>query len=406
MNWKEKWKVVEELPGGGQGKVYRVLNKLELLGAADSIIEQIRNLTATIVQRSKEERIDTLLEQLPKFIALSDINNHYALKELHDPQRARDPVLASMRMEREIEAMKILTEINHPNLIKLIDHNENDLWFVTKFYPRGSVENNRHYFTSNSILVLESIYELLSSLDILHKKKFIHRDIKPENIFVSNNNQLILGDFGLVYPIDENYPRKSAIYDNVGSRDWEPPWAYGERIEDVNATFDLFSIGKVIWSMISGKHILRLWYFDRKPYNLENIFPDDPGMVHVNKLLSRLIVEEENDCLKNAKSLQNLIKSTIDKIKNESPYFDSSLSRLCPICREGHFKLISKADRTATHNFGLEPSGSRNFYIFECPHCGYIQLFSINNTIPPAWKDSPISKQSGIINQPTRLNKR
>ena len=40
--------------------------------------------------------------------------------------------------------------------------------------------------------------DLLRGLSFLHQEGIIHRDIKPENIFIDQNHNLILGDFGLV----------------------------------------------------------------------------------------------------------------------------------------------------------------------------------------------------------------
>jgi len=41
MEYSEKWEIVEELGAGGQGKVYRVLNKMGLAKAQKHIITSI-----------------------------------------------------------------------------------------------------------------------------------------------------------------------------------------------------------------------------------------------------------------------------------------------------------------------------------------------------------------------------
>lgn len=45
--------------------------------------------------------------------------------------------------------------------------------------------------------VLRWMGELCSGLAYLHQAKTLHRDLKPMNIFVSQNNSLKIGDFGL-----------------------------------------------------------------------------------------------------------------------------------------------------------------------------------------------------------------
>ena len=101
---------------------------------------------------------------------------------------------------------------------------------------------------------------LVEAVAALHEVKIIHRDIKPDNIFVTDNG-LVLGDFGIAHLEDKDNTRVSETYENVGSRDWMPPWAMGMRLDDVRPTFDVFGLGKVLWSMVSGKSKLRLWYY-------------------------------------------------------------------------------------------------------------------------------------------------
>ena len=86
----------------------------------------------------------------------------------------------------------------------------------------------------------------------MHGKGLVHRDIKPENIFVDESEQLVLGDFGLVFFMDRDRTRLSDAYENVGSTDWMPGWATRMRIEEIKPSFDVFSLGKTIWSMVLG----------------------------------------------------------------------------------------------------------------------------------------------------------
>ncbi len=388
MPWNEKWKIVEEYAGGGQGKVYRVVNNLERIGYTNEIVTAIRNLSAGTSKQNHNAKTDSLFENLPLLINLSNIDNQFALKELHDKSRSRDYNLSTMRMGREIHAMQVLTKLDHPNLIKLVDHDDSQYWFVTHWYSKGSVEHNRHLFTGKPLKVLVSILELLEGLKLLHEEKFIHRDIKPENIFVGSDNRLTLGDFGLVLPIAEDRTRQSVDYDNVGSRDWQPTWTYGMRSDRVNATFDIFSVGKVLWSMISGKHILQLWYFNRDDNNLEKLFPKNPAMKHINKLLSHIVVEHESDCLDTVDLLIEEISETIHRIQNLVTIYEPGVARLCPVCQDAPFELLSNDNPSKTVNFGISPGGSRHHLIFQCPSCGYVEVFHYSGKQPKLWWSS------------------
>ncbi len=105
---------------------------------------------------------------------------------------------------------------------------------------------------------MKAFRPLVEGVAKLHERGFVHRDIKPQNIFIDANGNLVLGDFGIVFFDDPAHTRLSATFENVGSRDWMPGWAYSVRIEAVKPAFDVFSLGKVLWAMISTKPVLPL----------------------------------------------------------------------------------------------------------------------------------------------------
>ncbi|MGH9392880.1 MAG: hypothetical protein ACRD1E_01825 [Terriglobales bacterium] len=52
------------------------------------------------------------------------------------------------------------------------------------------------------------------------------------------------------------------------------------RLDDVKPNFDVFSLGKLLWAMVSPKTRMRLWYHDAPEFSLKTAFPNDglPGL--------------------------------------------------------------------------------------------------------------------------------
>lgn len=46
------------------------------------------------------------------------------------------------------------------------------------------------------------LYQIIQAMIYIHSKNVIHRDIKPRNIFLGNNNEIKVGDFGLATKLD------------------------------------------------------------------------------------------------------------------------------------------------------------------------------------------------------------
>ena len=87
-----------------------------------------------------------------------------------------------------------------------------------------------------------------------------------------------------------------------------PGWAMGMRVDEVRPSFDVFSLGKVLWSMVSGRQKMRLWYFDDPEFDLTRQYLDDERMPWINRLLLGSVREHERDVWPTAKEMLELIE--------------------------------------------------------------------------------------------------
>ena len=372
MDYLKKWKIIQNLPEGGQGKVYRVLKLGDNQRIEYDIIDSLRNLTVSFTPvENREKNYEKYCNALFDLLKTQDPSQQGALKVLHEPEED----IAKKRIKREIQAM---SKNLHSNLIEILDIDPDSQWYVSKFYQNGTLANNKNTFKGDFKKSLKAIRPLVEGVAILHKNGYI----KPQNVFLNSNNDLILGDFGLIHFIDEQHTRFSETYENVGSRDWMPPWAMGIRIDDIKPSFDVFSLGKLLWSMVSGKSILRLWYFEKEQFNVDLLFPESHTIKFANPLFKKCIVENEKDCIPNAMSLLSEIDSTLKRIELLAEPDFSNKKRLCRVCGIGNYELL---DGNETQNFGIHPAW-RTMKIFACSHCGNVQLFSYKkDQVPKAW---------------------
>lgn len=386
MDYKERWEIIEKLGSGGQGKVSRVRNKLKTLGVQSEILTAFRNLRGPVTGPRGLLNIELLCKGINDRMKLEDPSNQGALKVLHKPEKARDFDLARKRIKREIQTM---SESDHPNLLKIIDHDDQSEWFVSEYHPNGSLTKHPNMFKGNLHKTLKALRPLITGVAYLHKKEQTHRDIKPQNIFIDVNGNLILGDFGLIYFEDKQQKRLSKTLSNVGSHEWMAPWAYLHRVEDVEPTLDIFPLGKVIWSMVSGMPALPFWYHFKQDYNLIELFPDSSEMKFANSLFKKCIVQEKSDCIADIQEFLDEIGDIITKIETKADIISPEIERLCKVCGIGYYKLIVDRDRDTTVHFGLVPQKiDRSFKIFTCDHCGHVQLFAFGDgESPVAWQE-------------------
>lgn len=385
-----KWEVIEKLGEGGQGAVYLVKDTL-IGGTQEDQVRRIRKAIATLSGSSTEEaqaeQAQSLVHSISQLARVGLPDAVFgALKVLHIARESIGVEKAKQRMKSEIEALKT---IDHPNIVKIIDQNLEENWFVTEYFRKGPLSNHPSLFKGNTLAALIAFRQLVEAVGQLHSLNRIHRDIKPANVFIAEDGQLVLGDLGLVFFTDESRSRVSENYENVGSRDWMPPWAYGQglKLEDIRPTFDLFCLGKLLWAMVSGRTILSLWYHRRDNNKLEIIFPGDDSIAWINAILDQCVVENEEDCIQDAQSLLTIVDDCLKAVRNRGQRFARGVERTCTVCGFGSYKLVLDENDNPS-SCGIRPDRVLDpaFKIFCCDHCGHSQIFRLPAGFrPPAW---------------------
>ncbi len=143
MEYSSKWTNFDPdnpLGKGAQGTVYLVREKSKL-DNEDLQAKNLRNSLMNIRSGSSDE-----FQYIKKFIVHVsqniDSKNHFALKFLNDISEAVNPEAQEVRIKNEIQAM---ADIDHPNLLKLRDHDPEGKWFVSEYHPRRTVEQLSKY---------------------------------------------------------------------------------------------------------------------------------------------------------------------------------------------------------------------------------------------------------------------
>ena len=186
------------------------------------------------------------------YVILADdreLNSAVAVKILR-PEVAT--VVGEKRFHREVE---MLSRLEHPNILRLLDHGAVDqqgLFLVTPFINgetlRARLRREKQLAVSAMISIVQQI---ASALDYAHARDVIHRDINPANILLPEG-AVILADFGISRAIGtEQSPQITVTGVSVGTPEYMSP----EQISagSLDARSDVYSLGCVAYEILSGK---------------------------------------------------------------------------------------------------------------------------------------------------------
>jgi len=382
LSHESRWEAIRLLGQGGQGKVWLVrdVTKTPSHRAFETNLGNAIRAAARGSGTQRDEAVATLTQAINDIVDGDDPSKLGALKVLHKPEDARDPEQARERIKREIEAM---SKVSHPNLLKILESDSDEMWFVSEYHPNRTLLERQESLAGNVGVALRTLRPVVAAVAELHSQGIVHRDIKPQNVFQSADDQPILGDLGLVYFADEAHTRLSDSLENVGSWDWMRIWAQGLRVEDLRPTFDVFSLGKVLWWMVSGLPVqrLKLWYFNKPESNVEHLFPNAPFTRLLNDLLAKCVVEDEAHCLANAQALLERMDNCLMVVnRNADP-------TACKECGIGEYSQVT--DPNTLESVGVKKVSAHPIRVYRCSNCGHVKMFSFEGRDPWTGKEIP-----------------
>lgn len=199
------------------------------------------------------------------FLATSEMNPGFArlvVLKMLAPNLARDPSFVAMFHEEA----RIALRLHHPNVVQTFDAGESSgrHFLVMEYLDGQPLSRVMDRLAQLGLLgypfARRVILDALGGLDYAHSLTdleghplgIVHRDITPQNVVLTYDGQIKLVDFGIAKAAD------SISHTAVGTVKGKIAYMAPEhaRGEPVDRRADVFSVGVLLWELISGR---RLW---------------------------------------------------------------------------------------------------------------------------------------------------
>ena len=153
-------------------------------------------------------------------------------------------------LERFQREASILASLEHPHVIKVFDHGEEEgrHYIVTEYVP----ENLARIIEQGDPLpprrALTVAAQIASALAVTHENGVTHRDVKPANVLISDSGDVKLTDFGIATADVMN--TVSTPDSTVGT----PLYMSPEQIQsrDIDGRSDIYSLGCLLYQILTG----------------------------------------------------------------------------------------------------------------------------------------------------------
>lgn len=180
-----------------------------------------------------------------------DLDRTVALKILA-PELSGDPAFA----ERFAREARTLGKLNHPNIVTVFEHGESGgLFYLIMEYVDGvNLRQAMRAGRFNPEQALAIVPGICDALQAAHAQGVWHRDIKPENILLDRDGKVKIADFGIARIVgDPQQDFTLTMTGNaLGSAAYMAPEQH-EKPHDVDHRADIYSLGVVIYEMLTGE---------------------------------------------------------------------------------------------------------------------------------------------------------
>nr|CCC91469.1 putative protein kinase [Trypanosoma congolense IL3000] len=162
------------------------------------------------------------------------------------------------RKERQqsLNEAHVLKSLQHPNIINYVDsflaNRSNYVCIVMEYADGGDLSSRikKSYGVNfRESQIVDWIIQLTLSLSYVHKRKILHRDVKAQNVFLTSQNILKLGDFGIARTLSGTYDQAKTF---VGTPYYLSPELIMERPYDHRS--DVWALGVIIYELMTLKH--------------------------------------------------------------------------------------------------------------------------------------------------------
>jgi serine/threonine-protein kinase len=178
-----------------------------------------------------------------------ELGRRYAVKVLSTAHAAAHDAVERFRREA-----RTIAKLSHPNLVQLHDFGKSQdgrVFLAMELLAGKTLDQHAEKglaWREASRLAIQATF----ALEAAHGAGLVHRDLKPQNLFLTNEGELKLLDFGVAMALadtagEEKRQKGFAVF---GTPEYMAP----EQVagESVDARCDVYALGCVLYELVTG----------------------------------------------------------------------------------------------------------------------------------------------------------
>jgi NIMA (never in mitosis gene a)-related kinase len=165
-------------------------------------------------------------------------------------------LLSDKEKAQSFREVELLAKLKHPNVVEYKESFvDGDVIHIAMAYCDGGdlagrirerADTKRFFYISQ---ILDWFVQMALAIKYLHEQRILHRDLKTSNVFLTTENVVKLGDFGIAKTLDSTLDQASTV---VGT----PYYMSPEVCESKPYSYasDVWALGCVLYELVALRH--------------------------------------------------------------------------------------------------------------------------------------------------------
>jgi serine/threonine protein kinase len=196
--------------------------------------------------------------------------------------------------------------------------------------------------------------------------------LNPGNILVTPDERVVLIDFGLAqFPGSDTM---TSVDEAVGAAAYRPPECRAHSVTPVDIRSDLYSAGKLLWSMVVNELAFEGESRVFSDLSLASKLPDCQAAWHLFHIFEKTIRHDQDDRFSKPVDAIRAAQKARDLIVTNAPPLEVLYQGKCKTCRIGN--LVPADDQVPYAKLGEHRSinAPPSILAWSCPVCGQFEL--------------------------------
>jgi serine/threonine-protein kinase len=174
--------------------------------------------------------------------------------------------------ERFLAEARALARIRHPNVLRVMDYGETDgtPWMVMDLASGGTLAHRLQDGAFHPVDACQLMFEIIAGVAAIHDCGFVHRDIKPSNVLLGPDDEVWVGDLGVISGSEKLVRRQWKTSGALGTVGYQSPELRADA-KSADLRSDIYALGATLWAVLTARAPIDLSVVDLRPELLERL---------------------------------------------------------------------------------------------------------------------------------------